>query len=91
MSLVRVKRFAQVTIPAEIRRKAHIEQGDLLEMSYDNNRIIIVPKRLSDKSGDWALRFDKALGNVRAAAKRAGINEKKIDDAVRVSRQRPNH
>ena len=32
MSLVKVKRFAQVTIPADIRRKARIlKQGDLVE------------------------------------------------------------
>ena len=50
MSLVKVKRFAQVTIPVDIRRKAHIEQGDFVEMSYETGHIILTPKRVSDKT-----------------------------------------
>lgn len=88
MSLVKVKRFAQVTIPVDIRRKAHIEQGDFVEISYDNNRIIITPKRVSDKTVDWARKFDEALGSVRKSAKRAGISAKAVDDAVKGARKR---
>lgn len=88
MSLVRVKRFAQVTIPVDIRRKANIEQGDFVEVSYDNKRIIITPKRVSDKTVDWASKFDEALAKVRKPAKRAGITTKVIDDAVKSARKR---
>jgi len=89
MSLVKVKRFAQVTIPASIRKKAHIEQGDFVDVSYDNNQIIITPKRVSDKNVDWARKFDEALGSVQKSAKRAGITSKSIDEAIKTSRQRP--
>lgn len=88
MSLVKVKRFAQVTIPADIRRKAHIEQGDFVEVSYDNKHIIITPKRVADKTMDWARKFDEALGTVRKSAKRAGITAKHIDEAVKTARRR---
>lgn len=87
MSLVKVKRFAQVTIPSDIRKKAHIEEGDFVEVSYENNRITITPKRVSDKNVDWARKFDEALGSVRNSAKRAGIAAKSIDDAVRAARR----
>lgn len=89
MSLVKVKRFAQVTIPADIRKKAHIEQGDLVEVSYENNHITITPKRVSDKNVDWARKFDEALGSVRKSAKRAGITAKSIDEAVKTVRRGP--
>ena len=88
MSLVKVKRFAQVTIPADIRRKAQIEEGDFVEVSFDNNHIIITPKRISDKIVDWALKFDEALGSVRRPAKRAGITAKRINKAVKAARRR---
>jgi AbrB family looped-hinge helix DNA binding protein len=88
MSLVKVKRFAQVTIPADIRRKAHIEQGDFVEMSYETGHIIITPKRVSDKTIDWAGKFDEVLGSVRKAAKGAGITAKNIDDAVKTARRK---
>ena len=88
MSLVKVKRFAQVTIPVDIRRKAHIEQGDFMEISYNDKRIILTPKRVSDKNVDWALKFDEALGSVRKSAKSAKITAKTIEDAVKSARKR---
>lgn len=87
MSLVKVKRFAQVTIPADIRRKARIEQGDFVEVSYDNKHIILTPKRVSDKTVDWALKFDEVLGSVRKTAKRANITTRHVDEAVKSARQ----
>ncbi len=91
MPLVKVKRFAQVTIPADIRKKAHIEQGDVVDVSYDNKHIIITPKRVSDKNVDWARKFDEALGTVRKSAKRAGITPKSIDEAIKIARRGPRH
>jgi len=87
MALVKVKRFAQVTIPAGIRRKAHIEEGDFVEVSYANNQITLVPKRVADKHVDWPRKFDEALGSVRTSAKRAGVTAKHIDEAVKAARQ----
>ncbi len=89
MSLVKVKRFAQVTIPADIRRKAHIEQGDFVEVAYKTGQIIITPKRVADRTVDWEQKFREALGSVRKAAKRAGITAKSIDEAVKTARRRP--
>ncbi len=91
MSLVKVKRFAQVTIPADIRKKANIEQGDFVEVTYETGHIIITPKRVSDKTVDWSRKFDEALGSVRNAAKRAGITAKTIDEGVKTARQRSKH
>jgi AbrB family looped-hinge helix DNA binding protein len=88
MSLVKVKKFAQVTIPADIRQKAKIEEGDYVEMKYEDNKIIILPKRITDKSFDWEKRFDEALATVRMMARKSGITEKKVDGAVRSVRQR---
>jgi AbrB family looped-hinge helix DNA binding protein len=88
MSLVKVKRFAQVTIPADIRKRANIEQGDFVEMTYETGHIIITPKRVSDKSVDWTKKFDEALGRVQKAAKEAGITPRTIDETVKTARQR---
>ena len=89
MSLVKVKRFAQVTIPVDIRRQAHIEQGDFVEISYESKRIILTPKRVSDKNVDWSLKFDEALENLRKPARRAGITTKTIEAAVKSARKKP--
>lgn len=91
MSLVKVKKFAQVTIPASIRQKAHIEEGDYVDVKYENNMILVIPKRVTDKTVDWGKRFDEALGSVRTAAKKAGITEGDIETAVKSVRKRAKH
>jgi len=88
MSLVKVKKFAQVTIPVAIRRKAHLEEGDYVDIRYQDNVIVMVPKRVSDKAVDWDKRFDDALSAVRSAAAHAGISEQDINEAVKHVRQR---
>ena len=88
MPLVKVKRFAQVTIPADIRQKAHIEEGDYVEVKYEGNKVIIIPKRITDKSADWQKRFDEAISHVRISAQKADITEKKIEKAVKAVRHR---
>lgn len=88
MALVKVKRFSQITIPSEIRQKAHIEEGDIVDVEYEDNRIVIIPKRVTDKSIDWTKRFDEALLHVRIAAKKSGITNKDIEIAVKAVRKR---
>ena len=88
MPLVKVKRFAQVTIPAEIRQKAHIEEGDYVDVEYEDNRIVIIPKRVTDKSVNWDRKFEEALAHVREAAKKAGIRSRNVETAVRTVRKR---
>ena len=88
MSLVKVKRFAQVTIPADIRQKANIEQGDFVEMTYEKGKIIITPKRVMDKTVDWERKFDEALAQVRKAASQGGIRSASIATAVQTARRR---
>ena len=51
--LLTVRKNAQITLPASIRRKAHIEEGDLLEAEVRDDEIILRPKKLIDKSQAW--------------------------------------
>lgn len=91
MSIVKVKKFAQVTIPAGIRQKAHIEEGDYVEVRYENDVIVIIPKRVTDKAVDWTKKFDDALADVRETAKKSGITDKDIETAVKTVRKRKNY
>ena len=44
MSLVRVKRKHQVTIPAKIRDELKLDEGDLLRVEVEGNRIVFTPQ-----------------------------------------------
>lgn len=49
MSTVRLLRSGQLTLPAGIRRSLSLEKGAFLEAGVENNRIVLVPKRLVEK------------------------------------------
>ena len=48
--LIKVRKHGQITLPVQIRKKAHIEEGDILEAGVRGDEIILKPKKLVDKS-----------------------------------------
>ncbi len=49
-SVTKVTRNGQVTLPAKIRREANVEEGDILTVHLEADRIVLIPKKLIDKS-----------------------------------------
>ncbi len=50
MSSIKIIRNGQITIPIELRRQLGIEKGDLVEFKIIEDQLILVPKKLIDKS-----------------------------------------
>jgi antitoxin MazE len=46
----KVTRHGQVTLPASVRRKLGIEEGDLIEVMVEDDKAILLPKKIVDKS-----------------------------------------
>ena len=46
MSLVKVKRHSQITLPNDIRRKLKIAEGDYLEIEERNNELVLRPVKV---------------------------------------------
>ena len=46
----KVTRHGQITLPVSVRKKLGIEEGDLLEVTIEDDRAVLLPKRLIDKS-----------------------------------------
>lgn len=58
MSVVKVTRKYQVTIPKEVRRKRGIDIGDRLKVSLENDKIIlesIKGSAVDEAAGSWEL------------------------------------
>lgn len=53
MSLIQLKTKAQLTLPVKIRRKLELEQGDYLDVTLEDNKIILTPIKIIDKSEAW--------------------------------------
>jgi antitoxin MazE len=51
--LVKVTRGGQITIPAEMRRQAGIEIGDMVEVRLEAGHLVLLPKLLIDKDQAW--------------------------------------
>ena len=50
---IEVRTRNQVTLPKELAKKLQIREGDLLEYSIEDGKIIITPKMLIPKEQSW--------------------------------------
>ena len=64
MSLVKIKDKYQVTLPVEVRRKAGLAVGDLLEAKVKGKLITLTPKAVVDRAHIEA-RLAESLEDVR--------------------------
>jgi len=53
LGFIEVRRKNQVTLPKVLATKLHIQEGDLLEYSIEDGKIIITPKMLVSKEQSW--------------------------------------
>jgi len=51
--LVKVRKKTQVTIPVSIKKKMHIEEGDLLEMDVRGKELIIRVQKVIPRDEAW--------------------------------------
>ena len=50
VTLTKVTRNGQVTLPAPARRALQVEEGDYIEVRVTEDSIVLTPKKLVDKS-----------------------------------------
>jgi len=50
MPMSKVTRHGQITLPASVRKRLGIEEGDLVEIEIMDEKAVLVPKKLVDKS-----------------------------------------
>ena len=50
MPTTKVTRHGQITIPVSVRERLGIEEGDLVEIDVEDERAVLIPKKLVDKS-----------------------------------------
>jgi antitoxin PrlF len=53
MARTTLRRKGQLTLPDEIRRAAHLEEGDLLDAELTADGILLRPQRLIDVTQAW--------------------------------------
>ncbi len=51
--VLQIRRNFQITLPAAVRKRLHLNIGDILETEVKNDKIIIVPKKTIDAEQAW--------------------------------------
>ena len=50
MPTTKVTRHGQITLPASVRKQLGIEEGDLVEIDVEDEKAVLIPKKLVDRS-----------------------------------------
>lgn len=77
MTLTKVTRHGQITIPAVLRKQVGIEEGDLVELQIVDDHIVLTPKKLIDKSQAyfWTTEWQEAERQAQADIEAGRIKE----------------
>ena len=92
-ALTRMTRNGQVTVPAAIRREANVEEGDILAVRLEEDRIVLIPKKLIDKSQAyfWTEGWQKAEREVERDLAEARVEPyETVDDLIAALEQDEN-
>lgn len=65
MSLVKVRRAAQITLPNDVRKALDVREGDYLQAEIVEGGVLLRPVSLVDKTAAWN-RLGRILGKARA-------------------------
>lgn len=91
MALVRVRRMAQLTLPAEVRRALNVKEGDYLEAEVVNEGVLLRPVAVVGRERAWQ-GIAHALSQVRDLEAQPGedhrAEEKKIAEMVKEHRRK---
>lgn len=60
----KVTRHGQITLPASVRKRLGIEEGDMVEIEVEDEKAVLMPKKLVDKSQAyfWTKRWQEGEG-----------------------------
>ncbi len=89
MTLVKVIRNGQITLPAGLREKLDIKEGDYLEAEIKEKEIILRPKVLFDRN-DAVNQLHKIMDDVQSRTKDIDPEEieQEVAKAIRELRER---
>jgi AbrB family looped-hinge helix DNA binding protein len=73
--LIKVREKGQITLPLYMRKKLHLEQGDLVLAKIVDNTVVLVPQETVDKDQAWfwTERWQKLEGEAEADIQKGRI------------------
>lgn len=92
MPLVKIIRHGQITLPAEFRRALSLAEGDYLEAELEENRIVLKPKMVLDRT-EAIKKLHHLMDKVQARNEEFSEEEveRDIQEAIEAVRHRQHH
>jgi AbrB family looped-hinge helix DNA binding protein len=79
--LVQLRGRAQITLPAFVRRRLGLDEGDLLDVSVRDGEVVLRPKKLVDHAQAWFWSRRWQSGEAQAETDIASGRVHESDDA----------
>ena len=81
MTLMRVRRAAQLTLPAEIRQALNVQEGDYLEASITPDGVLLKPVAVVQRERAWQRILD-ATSQVKDLQPGAPLSVEELDQQI---------
>lgn len=81
MSLLKLRKFAQVTLPADLRRKFNLAEGDFLEAEAVEKGILLKPVTVVEREKAWGQLFE-SVKNVKDSKPKPKQSAKKQEEEI---------
>lgn len=81
MSLMRVRRAAQLTLPTDVRKALNLKEGDYLEARIVKDGVLLKPVAVVERKRAWQ-RIRKAMARVRDRQPNSDEDLKAAEEAI---------
>src|ERR1700685_3417867 len=81
MTLMRVRRAAQLTLPADVRQALNVQEGDYLEAEIVKGGVLLKPVSVVERKRAWK-RIEKTVANVRDNNADPGADNRVEEEAI---------
>jgi len=81
MALMRVRRAAQLTLPAEMRQALNVKEGDYLEARIVRGGVLLKPVSVVARKRAWA-GIKRVMSRVRDRAPKPGEDNRAKEEAI---------
>ena len=88
MALLKVRRFSQITLPAKIKRKYRLAEGDYLEVEEVKDGILLRPVEVVEREKAWNNVFKAMKGVKEKKSSRKSLKGKEMDITRLVKKSR---
>jgi AbrB family looped-hinge helix DNA binding protein len=81
MALMRVRRMAQLTLPAEVRRALNVQEGDYLEAQIVKDGVLLKPVAVVQRERAWQ-RIQEIKSHVRDLKPDPSKSDREVEEEI---------